>query len=365
MGLPIDEESLNSISAEYKHIENDIDQAILQLRGGSSADVAQILHGVKMREREINRHINRAAKLIDKAYPCEISTEDLAKITALETAENKSLLDFAVFVHLMQQDPEAALAMIEECDTLESDAKETYVNLAYCFDMTDQLKLGSFDPVLEWLENDLFLSDDQKLELNFDIQRANILLTFSKTRDRQLAITQIRETLIQYFDKRESDIAELPTVIAIWDAPKGNSTYGEDLTQRSLSALSKLVREIYYRELQLSPISPLPKAYFAGSECLRAYPKALKLIKSRNATWTTTTQLPMEVPLPPDLCFHPVFVCPISKEETSKDNPPVRLNCGHIFAKSSTDELLKYSPRDAKCPYCPVYIDKPMVIEFR
>lgn len=365
MGLPIDRVALNSISEEYKQVENSIDEAILRLQSGLSVDVAELLHGVKMHEREINRHISRAAKLIDKAYPYEISTEDLGKITAPETAENKALLDSAVFAHFLQQDLETASAMIDECEVLGVRGLALYQELEHCWQITDQLNSGNTELANEWLQRDPTLTNDLKQELDFEIKRANILMEFAQSQDRQLAITRIRESLMPFFDKQKSAIAELPTVIAIWDEPKGNTTYGQDLIQRSIFSLSELIRTTVRRKVDLSPVSPLPKAYFAGSECLRAYPKALKLIKSRNAVWTTTNQLPMEVPLPPDLCFHPVFVCPISKEETSKDNPPVQLMCRHIFAKSSTDELLKYSPRDAKCPYCPVYIDRPEIVEFR
>jgi hypothetical protein len=63
-------------------------------------------------------------------------------------------------------------------------------------------------------------------------------------------------------------------------------------------------------------------------------------------------ELPIEVPIPE--CVHSTFTCPILKVQTTKDNPPVRLNCGHVISR---DALMKLSQNgrieQLKCPYCP------------
>lgn len=51
---------------------------------------------------------------------------------------------------------------------------------------------------------------------------------------------------------------------------------------------------------------------------------------------------------------HSVFCCPISKEETSADNPPMLLPCGHVLSLGSIAKLGRGSRSVRfKCPYCP------------
>lgn len=51
---------------------------------------------------------------------------------------------------------------------------------------------------------------------------------------------------------------------------------------------------------------------------------------------------------------HSVFTCPVSKEQTTHDNPPMLLLCGHVVALGSIAKLARGSRSVRfKCPYCP------------
>ena len=65
-------------------------------------------------------------------------------------------------------------------------------------------------------------------------------------------------------------------------------------------------------------------------------------------------QLMYSLELPEELIFHDIFVCPVSKEIASADNPPIRLNCGHCICKNSFDKIEKSGVRhnQIKCPIC-------------
>ena len=67
---------------------------------------------------------------------------------------------------------------------------------------------------------------------------------------------------------------------------------------------------------------------------------------------TTQNELPVEIPLPRSMIFHPIFVCPVSKEQTTEENPPMMMPCGHVIAKESLNRLGLRGGR-FKCPYCP------------
>ena len=122
--------------------------------------------------------------------------------------------------------------------------------------------------------------------------------------------------------------------------------------------------------LGLSADSPLYIAATAGAIALPTLLKLQTIMKEKRTGWTTEHELPVsnfsipscltylirltfqvETPLPPAYHFHSIFVCPVSKEQTTDQNPPMMMPCGHVIAQESLARLSKGSR--FKCPYCP------------
>ncbi|KAI1338750.1 CTLH/CRA C-terminal to lish motif domain-containing protein [Xylariaceae sp. FL0016] len=103
--------------------------------------------------------------------------------------------------------------------------------------------------------------------------------------------------------------------------------------------------------LGLSAVSPLYVAATAGALALPQLVKYTNKMKAKGTEWTTQNELAFETPLPKSMVYHSIFVCPVSKEQTTDTNPPVILPCGHVLAKESLQRLAKGSRY--KCPYCP------------
>ncbi|EAS33902.3 ubiquitin-protein ligase RMD5 [Coccidioides immitis RS] len=103
--------------------------------------------------------------------------------------------------------------------------------------------------------------------------------------------------------------------------------------------------------LGLSADSPLYIAATAGAIALPTLLKLQAIMKEKRTEWTTQNELPVEIPLPPSYLFHSIFVCPVSKEQTTDDNPPMMMPCGHVVAEESLMRLSKGGK--FKCPYCP------------
>ena len=63
-------------------------------------------------------------------------------------------------------------------------------------------------------------------------------------------------------------------------------------------------------------------------------------------------ELPIEVDVGQEHRYHSVFACPILRQQTTDQNPPMKLVCGHVISK---DALNKLSIQNKlKCPYCPL-----------
>lgn len=103
--------------------------------------------------------------------------------------------------------------------------------------------------------------------------------------------------------------------------------------------------------LGLSAESPLYLAVTAGALALPQHMKYLLATRAKGTEWTTTQELPFETPLPESMLYHSIFVCPVSKEQTTDANPPMVIPCGHMLARDTLQKLCKGNR--FKCPYCP------------
>lgn len=105
--------------------------------------------------------------------------------------------------------------------------------------------------------------------------------------------------------------------------------------------------------------SPLFLIALSGIISFQFYVKYTTIRAASHVDWTTKDELPFDVQLPEFLChFHPIFICPVLKEETTEENPPYSLPCHHILSKKSLDRLSKNGTTTFKCPYCPVNASK-------
>ncbi len=80
----------------------------------------------------------------------------------------------------------------------------------------------------------------------------------------------------------------------------------------------------------------------------RSWPSATTLQDLR-----TVEQLPVEIELGPEFVFRSIFACPVSRDMSTPDNPPMLLPCGHVLCEQSVNKLAKTRTRPFKCPYCP------------
>ncbi|GAV55036.1 hypothetical protein ZYGR_0AS03590 [Zygosaccharomyces rouxii] len=97
----------------------------------------------------------------------------------------------------------------------------------------------------------------------------------------------------------------------------------------------------------------------SGVISFQFFTKYKSIRASAHVDWTTEDELPFDVKLPEFLThFHPIFICPVLKEETTSENPPYSLPCHHILSKKSLDRLSKNGTSTFKCPYCPVNASK-------
>lgn len=173
-------------------------------------------------------------------------------------------------------------------------------------------------------------------------------------RSRELsALWYAREHLALFGDRYLDEIAQLMTSV-LYVSNFGACPYADELQKPTYEQVHDQFASEFCSVLGLPPQSPLVLAVTAGFIAQPIVTRMKNVIKRRGAEWTTTTELPVSIDLPSEFQFHSIFVCPVSKEQTTEANPPLMLPCGHVLATESIRSLGKGQfTKKFKCPYCP------------
>ncbi|KAK7806588.1 hypothetical protein U0070_017193 [Myodes glareolus] len=97
--------------------------------------------------------------------------------------------------------------------------------------------------------------------------------------------------------------------------------------------------------LGLSVESPLSVSFSAGCVALPALINIKAVIEQRQCTgvWNQKDELPIEVDLGKKCWYHSIFACPILRQQTTDNNPPMKLVCGHIISRDALNKMFNGS----------------------
>ena len=165
------------------------------------------------------------------------------------------------------------------------------------------------------------------------------------------AVEYARSTMTQYLDKYPHEIKHLMGGLAFYSHIP-DSHYSATFDD---GPLWKNVKNQFMRDfcglMGLSNESPLFTAILAGTIAIPRLERARTVMSNKRTEWTTNNELFSDTPLPDWMNFHPIFVCPISKEQATDSNWPALLPCLHIICKESAEGIISKTGT-IKCPYC-------------
>lgn len=209
----------------------------------------------------------------------------------------------------------------------------------------------NLQPAIDWARSNSHALESRGSNLEFELCRLKYIALFLQ--EGQMEALAYAQREFQHFRGRY--LAEIQQLIAAM-AFVSNLEESPYSSRFSNTASWDEVATSFTREfcslLELSADSPLYIATTAGAIALPVLLKLQAIQKEKHTEWTSQNELPVETPLPPTYQFHSIFVCPVSKEQTTDDNPPMMLPCCHVIAQESLQKLSKGAK--FKCPYCPV-----------
>ena len=224
-----------------------------------------------------------------------------------------------------------------------------------------ELKVNrNLSPAMEWAATNAEELQSRGSNLSFELcrlQYVRLLLerqeNGSLSFDSLMQAVQYARTAFQPFEAYYShEIQELMGAMAYASNIVDSPYYNRLSTSSAWDDVALSFTREFCALLELSAESPLYLATTAGAIALPPILKLQEIQKNKNAEWTTQNELGVETPLPPTFQYHSVFVCPVSKEMATDDNPAMIMPCGHAVLQESLLRLAKGTR--FKCYYCSV-----------
>ncbi|KAG4025886.1 hypothetical protein MFRU_049g00570 [Monilinia fructicola] len=315
-------------------------------------------------KQELHTEIDALAthpKLINRAITMHLLREGQFEVASILLEEGRNILENHSTEGTSSSSPgnldesHAEGFAIEQSEGLH-DKFESMYNILH------QLKQRNLRPAIAWAQENSKELEKRGSNLEFELGKLQFIWLFLGPRVNDLpddesnglpgALRYARLYFPRFQTRYLREIQQLITAM-VFESNLQSSPYKQTFdTSTSWSDVSNSFTREFCSLLGLSAESPLYLAATAGAIALPTLIKLASIVKEKRTEWTTETELPVEIALPRSMIFHPIFVCPVSKEQTSETNPPMMMPCGHVVARESLNKLGKSGSR-FKCPYCP------------
>ncbi|KAI4971726.1 hypothetical protein ZWY2020_002640 [Hordeum vulgare] len=322
----------------------------------------RVLSSTKVQE-AIDQIVNEVKQVISKMQMMDTDSMDSCDHSSI-LAELKAKLNEMVTLNQLegcQKELNVALSkylkglfdlgdsFVHECG--ESD--ETYLKLPFqeMYGILEAMKARNLEPALTWAANnhDKLLQNSSMLELKLHSLQFVEILTKGRRDD---ALQYARTHLVPFASLHKAEIQKLMACL-IWVDRLEQSPYAEFVSSTHWEKLAEELIHQFCSLLGQPSDSPLSVTVSAGFQGLPTLLKLTTVMAAKKQEWQTMKQLPVPIDIGPEFQYHSVFVCPVLREQSSDENPPMLMPCGHAVSKQSITKLSKSSSRPFKCPYCP------------
>jgi len=305
---------------------------------------------IMKKNKELGGSLSKLGKSMDKAL-----NADAIKIARPEAFSNKEgAISNSILEHLLHNGhlDLGQRFMKESGASLPQSKLDIYTTFNR---VLTALKEHDVGPAISWVNRcSLEAGDrasDQLGSLEFKLHSLHFV-DLIRQHERPLAISYAQQHFSKFGGTHIQEIKRLMTCLLYTWERLLQSPYA-DLTDpiRWFEATEFCVREnAVFAGLPAE--SPLALCVDAGCAAL---PKLIKVaaVVQDSDTLMQKDELPVEIELGAHRLYHSVFTCPVSRETASKDNPPMRLPCGHAICRESLQKIAKNSRRKFKCTYCP------------
>lgn len=355
----------------YSKMQETIDQVMVEIEGalgklqlehqfGSKPVLSELqtklkeaapLAQMEGTQKDTNIAANKYVKLLEKSFNPNISKSywniDLDNPT----------MNQIIATHFYRQ----GLFDVGDCFVDESNAMSTESAAAMkspymeMYQIVKAITNKNLGPALNWAAANSSKLKENGSDLELELHRMQFLELLQKG-CRNDAFKYARTHLSPFAPGHLAEIQKLMGCL-LFSGRVARSPYSEFLSPTKWEKLADEVTRQFCNLLGQSSDSPLSVTISAGFQALPPLLKFMTLMAGKKQELQTMKQLPIPLELDDYFQFHSVFVCPVSKEQATEENPPMLMSCGHVLCKQPIVRMSKNLAKSFKCPYCPTDID--------
>ncbi|CAD5206499.1 unnamed protein product [Bursaphelenchus okinawaensis] len=340
---PLIQKQLARMESLEHELLNDSDTGKLSVTGQYLLDaevkkLMKLFEEMSSNHKQIHGSISKCGRELDKNFQIELNNLIKNQKDFETDPETFQKVNCLIFEHLL------SLGRIDVANTFAKESEQQLEVPKHCDiklfeNVMVPFKERNFLPAIEWIK----VNAPYKNDLLFKLHR-QVVLNLLEEGKKSSALAYCKN--IQGFaNEFSNEISTLMFVVVHYpnvDRYKNLFLNGvwlelEDelsqvLCQHSGTILSKLID--------------------VGANAIPKLLELRKFIARRTSNGWLTDELPTEVSITEHV--HSTFTCPILKVQTTDDNPPIRLRCGHVISQEAMSKLLHSSrSQKLKCPYCP------------
>ncbi|RKF53186.1 LisH domain-containing protein C29A3.03c [Erysiphe neolycopersici] len=320
---------------------------------------------------QIHKTYAKYGKSLDKKnVPIKVLPDNLDALTS-----HTKLINRAIAMHLIREGQfSLARTFLSEGETVTMtlnnqpmiDSEELQVEdilraFLKMYSILDDLRVHNLESAIQWARQNSLQLEKRGSNIEFELCKLQYLWLFHGPEKNGLpddqnngllgAYNYARANFPRHMARFPKEIEQLITALLYRSNLKQSPYYRLLNSEHAWEKIYTSFVTDFCSLLGLSSASPLNIACTAGAIALPTLLKFADIVRDKKTEWTTQSELPVEIPLPRSMFFHAIFVCPVSKEQTTEKNPAMVMPCGHVLAKESLQKISKTGR--CKCPYCP------------
>lgn len=326
--------------SDYKALLADLKIKIKEIAPGT------LLEGT---QKELNVALSKYPKLLEKSFNPDISKA--YRNVDLDTAT----VNYVIASHFYRQ----GLFDVGDCFVTEAMEPESIASIrspyVEMYQILEAMKSRNLEPALKWATSNCSKLKANGSDLEVKLHRMQYV-EILQSGNRDEALKYARNHLANFASDHFIEIQKLMGCL-LWAGKLEQSPYPDLLSPANWDKLAEELTRQFCSFLGQSFESPLGVTVAAGVQALPPLLKYMNVFWGKKQEWQSMKQLPVPVELDDEFQFHSIFVCPVSKEQATDDNPPTLMPCGHVLCKQSIVRMSKNLSKTFKCPYCPTDID--------
>lgn len=330
-------ETINSTSSDHNSVLTDLKKKL--------HDTAP-LRQLEVPQKELNVALSKYPKALEKVFNPDISKAyrnidfDIATVNQIIASHFYRLGLFDVGDCFVKEadEPDAARSLFQEM-----------------YHILEAMKNRNLVPALNWATSNSDKLKENGSDLQLKLHQLQFVEILQKG-SRDEALNYARTHISPFAGNHMAELQKL-MVCLLWTGKLEQFPYAHLLSPTNWDTVAGELTRQFCNLLGQSFESPLSVTIAAGIQALPPLLKFMTVMVAKKPEWQTMKQLPVPVELNKEFQFHSVFVCPVSKDQSTDDNPPMLLSCGHVLCKQSINRMSKNNTKSFKCPYCPTDID--------